>query len=43
MMDAADAAAIHHHEEVRKAQTQANRLDAAIMNFAQTVESVATR
>ena len=40
MMDAANAAAIHHHEEVRKAQTQANRLDAAIMNFAETVESV---
>jgi methyl-accepting chemotaxis protein len=40
MMDMASAATIHHHEEVRKAQARANRLDAVIMNFAETVESV---
>ncbi len=40
MMDTANGAAIHHHEEVRKTQAQANRLDSAIVNFAETVESV---
>lgn len=40
MMDMANAAAIHHHEEVRKTQAQANELDSAIVNFGETVESV---
>jgi len=40
MMDMASAATIHHHEEVRKAQARANQLNAAIVNFAETVESV---
>ncbi|MBI3704437.1 MAG: hypothetical protein HY244_11480 [Rhizobiales bacterium] len=40
MMDMANSAALHHHEEVRKTQAQANRLDSAIVNFGETVESV---
>jgi methyl-accepting chemotaxis protein len=40
MLDMANAAGIHHHMEIRKAETQSNRLDVAISKFGETVESV---
>lgn len=40
MLDIANAAAIHHHAEVRKAQAYANQLDSAIVKFSEAVEGV---
>jgi methyl-accepting chemotaxis protein len=40
MLDMANAAALHHHAEVRKAKFHANQLDSAIINFGDAIESV---
>ena len=40
MLDMANAAGFHHHTEIRKAETQSSRLDAAIAKFGEAVESV---
>lgn len=40
LLDMANASVVHHHAEVRKAKAQANQLDAAIVNFAETIENV---
>jgi methyl-accepting chemotaxis protein len=40
MLDMANAAVIHYHNEVRRAQSDASRLDSTILNFGETVEGV---
>ncbi len=39
-MDSANAAAVHYSIEARKAETKTNKLDSAIVNFGESIESV---